>query len=194
MHYSPKKCLARSTPSSSPCTMSSASSLTIAWAKPWLLSLSRSSSTTTIFLMAGAPILTTFTSQRCSRASRITHSKYWLLFQAQTTQELSRQHGYFGGTGFSWLKSLGPYTAALGLDTRYERSINTIVSDETYDEVFWRLNNQQSPYCRHLMVFIGVPIIYPRLTLVENGFSVFKTIKLYKATPIPKGRCILQYP
>ncbi|KAJ1918716.1 hypothetical protein H4219_002438 [Mycoemilia scoparia] len=106
--------------------------------------------------------------------------KYWLLFQAQTTQQLSREHGYFGGSGFSWLKSLGPYTSILGVDTRYERNIQRIVTREAYDEIFWRLNNQVSPHCRHLLVFLGVPIVYPRLNLIEAGFSMFKTTKLYK--------------
>ncbi|KAJ1675564.1 hypothetical protein EV182_001025 [Spiromyces aspiralis] len=106
--------------------------------------------------------------------------KYWLLFQAQTTYDRSRADGYFGGTGFTWLKAFGPYTAMLGIDTRFERSIGSIVTKEAYDEIFWRLQNQLSPYCRHLIVYTGVPIIYPRLTLIEGGFSFLKKINLIK--------------
>ncbi|KAJ1739909.1 hypothetical protein LPJ78_005335 [Coemansia sp. RSA 989] len=116
--------------------------------------------------------------------------KYWRLFQAHTNQQLARQHGYFGQRGYSWLKQFGPYTAALGPDTRYERSISTIIEPQTYDMTFERLARLPASV-RHLVVFLGVPIVYPRLTYIEKALSGMKSIGLTKLGFIAKQRAIV---
>ncbi|KAJ2823775.1 hypothetical protein IWW50_003633, partial [Coemansia erecta] len=116
--------------------------------------------------------------------------KYWRLFQAHTNQQLARTHGYFGKHGYSWLKQLGPYTVALGPDTRYERSLNRVIEPETYDMMFERLA-RLPPSVRHVVVFLGVPIVYPRLTYIEKALSGIKKIGLTKLSFIAEKRAIV---
>ncbi|KAI7830872.1 hypothetical protein BX661DRAFT_197426 [Kickxella alabastrina] len=91
--------------------------------------------------------------------------KYWRLYQGHTNQQLSRQHGYFGERGYCWLKQFGPYTAALGPDTRYE--------------------------LKHLVVFLGVPIVYPRLTYIEKTLAGIKSMGLTKLSFLAKQKSIV---
>ncbi|KAJ1732186.1 hypothetical protein LPJ72_003550 [Coemansia sp. Benny D160-2] len=116
--------------------------------------------------------------------------KYWRLYQAHTNQQLARQHGYFGSHGYCWLKQFGPYTAALGPDTRYERSLRQIVSQRSYDMIFERLERLPASV-RHLVVFLGVPIVYPRLTYIEKTLSGIKSLGLTKLGFIAKQRAIV---
>ncbi|KAJ1898413.1 hypothetical protein LPJ81_004347 [Coemansia sp. IMI 209127] len=116
--------------------------------------------------------------------------KYWRLYQAHTNQQLARQHGYFGNHGYCWLKQFGPYTAALGPDTRYERTLHQIVEPRTYDMIFEQLD-KMSPSVRHLVVFLGVPIVYPRLTYIEKTLSGMKSLGLTKLSFISKQRSIV---
>ncbi|PVV04658.1 hypothetical protein BB560_000829 [Smittium megazygosporum] len=103
--------------------------------------------------------------------------KYFLLFQAHSNYELSRTHGYFGKEGFSWLKNIGPFAAILGVDTRYERTLSNVVSNESYDMIFDRLYSLPVS-TKHLFVITGVPIVYPRLTYVEGALSFLVSSKL----------------
>ncbi|KAJ1960271.1 hypothetical protein GGI12_003889 [Dipsacomyces acuminosporus] len=105
--------------------------------------------------------------------------KYWRLYQAHTNQSLCRSHGYFGARGYGWLKQLGPYTAILGPDTRYERTLQHIMLPETYNMIFDRIH-QLPMSVRHLVVFLGVPIVYPRLTYIEDALSGIKKLGLTK--------------
>ncbi|KAJ2484629.1 hypothetical protein IWW47_005652, partial [Coemansia sp. RSA 2052] len=116
--------------------------------------------------------------------------KYWRLYQAHTNQHLARQHGYFGNHGYGWLKNFGPYTAALGPDTRYERSLHQIIDPRTYDMIFERLNGL-SPSVRHLLVFLGVPIVYPRLTYIEKTLSGMKSMGLTKLGFLAKQKSLV---
>ncbi|KAJ2853209.1 hypothetical protein GGI22_004956, partial [Coemansia erecta] len=116
--------------------------------------------------------------------------KYWRLYQAHTNQQLARQHGYFGNHGYCWLKQFGPYTAALGPDTRYERTLHQIIDPPTYDMIFEQLE-RMSPSVRHLVVFLGVPIVYPRLTYIEKTLSGMKSLGLTKLSFISKQRSIV---
>ncbi|PIA17252.1 hypothetical protein COEREDRAFT_41337 [Coemansia reversa NRRL 1564] len=116
--------------------------------------------------------------------------KYWRLYQAHTNQQMARNHGYFGKAGYSWVKQLGPYTVALGPDTRYERSIKQIIEPETYDMIFDRLRRLPQSV-RHLVVFLGVPIVYPRLTYIEKALSGIKSMGLTKIGFIAKQRAIV---
>ncbi|PSR92409.1 hypothetical protein BD289DRAFT_364574 [Coniella lustricola] len=72
---------------------------------------------------------------------------------------------------------LGARIALLGIDARTERTRHQVNYPETYDLIFGRLraelqNAQMSgtPF-RHVILLLGIPIAYPRLTWLENIFS-----------------------
>ncbi|KAJ1968260.1 hypothetical protein IWQ62_001347 [Dispira parvispora] len=97
--------------------------------------------------------------------------RFYLLFQQHTTVTLANHHQLFGSGGFSWLKHLGSTTALLGMDTRFERTLEQVVTPASYDMIFQNLQNHLSNDCRHLVVVLGVPIVYPRLTAAEGALS-----------------------
>ncbi|KAJ1677907.1 hypothetical protein EV182_005196, partial [Spiromyces aspiralis] len=110
--------------------------------------------------------------------------KYWLLFQAHSNEKLAPEHGYFGKEGYSWIKEFGPRVLALGLDTRYERTLSNIVSEETYNMAFGKLSEllrgAKGQY-HHLIVFLGGPIVYPRLTFIERTLRAVQALKVHKS-------------
>ncbi|KAJ1883689.1 hypothetical protein LPJ66_010969 [Kickxella alabastrina] len=116
--------------------------------------------------------------------------KYWRLYQGHTNQQLSRQHGYFGERGYCWLKQFGPYTAALGPDTRYERTIHQIITPASYEMIFDRIY-RLAPSVKHLVVFLGVPIVYPRLTYIEKTLAGIKSMGLTKLSFLAKQKSIV---
>lgn len=71
---------------------------------------------------------------------------------------------------------LGKSVAFLGLDCRTERSPDQIVYSSSYERVFARLrreislssSTQSNNRIEHLLVMLGVPIFYPRLTAAEK--------------------------
>ncbi|KAH8591574.1 hypothetical protein B0O99DRAFT_631791 [Bisporella sp. PMI_857] len=72
---------------------------------------------------------------------------------------------------------LGARIAFFGIDARTERTRHQVNYPETYDIIFSRLRkelgaakNSSSPI-HHLIVLLGIPIAYPRLTWLENIFS-----------------------
>ncbi|KAJ1660599.1 hypothetical protein IWQ61_000493 [Dispira simplex] len=97
--------------------------------------------------------------------------RFYLLFQQHTTVTLAPHHQLFGSGGFSWLKHVGSTTALLGIDTRFERNLEQVVTPASYDLIFQNLQNHLSNECRHLVVILGVPIVYPRLTAAEGALS-----------------------
>lgn len=66
--------------------------------------------------------------------------RFYLLFQHHTTPELSRSmNGLFGPPGtYSWCRQLGPRVALLGPDCRAERTVDRILSPQTYEALFAR--------------------------------------------------------
>lgn len=72
---------------------------------------------------------------------------------------------------------LGARIAFLGIDARTERTRHQVNYPETYDQIFDRLRQELSseaksgqPY-KHLILLLGIPIAYPRLTWLENIFA-----------------------
>ncbi|KAK3336044.1 hypothetical protein B0T19DRAFT_26687 [Cercophora scortea] len=72
---------------------------------------------------------------------------------------------------------LGARMCFLGIDARTERTRHQVNYPETYDQIFGRLRdeltsaaNSGTPF-RHLILLLGVPIAYPRLTWLENIFA-----------------------
>lgn len=114
--------------------------------------------------------------------------KYYMLFQHHVSMDdaddvdaylkskhwiLGAQNGpYMGQKSHSVLTRLGPNMAMLGLDCRTERKLKEIVSPQTYDLVFQRLEQEaKKGGLDHLLVMLGVPIAYPRLVWLEWLFS-----------------------
>ncbi|KAK9468103.1 hypothetical protein V1512DRAFT_128022 [Lipomyces arxii] len=98
---------------------------------------------------------------------------FYLLFQHQTTETILETEpdpwDLFTVTGRGWhfLKNLGPSAVILGPDTRAERALNSIIGEATHMELFHRLESLSSRV-RHVVIMLAVPIVYPRLTAVEN--------------------------
>ncbi|RYN56431.1 Uncharacterized protein AA0114_g2966 [Alternaria tenuissima] len=106
--------------------------------------------------------------------------KYYMLFQHQSVPAETDK------TEPSWLlgKSPGPYikersrsvfmqlgrqVAFLGLDCRTERQRDEILTEDSYDIIFDRLEDEIiKGETKHLIVLLGVPIAYPRLNFLEN--------------------------
>jgi hypothetical protein len=106
--------------------------------------------------------------------------KYYMLFQHQSVTTETEK------TEPSWVigKSPGPYIkeqsrsvflhlgreiAFLGLDCRTERQRDEILTEDTYDVIFDRLEDEIIPgETKHLIVLLGVPIAYPRLNFLEK--------------------------
>ncbi|SCU86519.1 LAFA_0E01310g1_1 [Lachancea sp. 'fantastica'] len=111
--------------------------------------------------------------------------KYYILFQQHVSIEekeayledeswlLGAQDGaYIGEKSHSIFTRLGPTNAMLGLDCRTERKLKQIVSWDSYDLVFKRLEKEIAEgKIDHLMVMLGVPIAYPRMVWLEWIFS-----------------------
>ncbi|KAJ4372211.1 hypothetical protein N0V83_003985 [Neocucurbitaria cava] len=106
--------------------------------------------------------------------------KYYMLFQHQSVVAETEK------TEPSWVlgKSPGPYikersrsvfmhlgrqVAFLGLDCRTERQRDEILTEDSYDIIFDRLEDEIiKGETKHLIVLLGVPIAYPRLNFLEN--------------------------
>lgn len=106
--------------------------------------------------------------------------KYYMLFQHQSSIDegeetepswiLGDQPGpYIPELSRSIFTFLGRSIAFLGLDCRTERMYDEVVSPETYDKVFARLEKEIiKGETKHLIVLLGVPIAYPRMVWLEN--------------------------
>lgn len=83
---------------------------------------------------------------------------------------------------------LGKEIGLVGVDCRTERKLNEIVKPETYSKIFSRLEKEikSAPEVKHLLVMLGVPILYPRLVWLEWMLSspVLKPIKALAARGI----------
>ncbi|KAH9220651.1 hypothetical protein DL95DRAFT_329400 [Leptodontidium sp. 2 PMI_412] len=106
--------------------------------------------------------------------------KYYMLFQHQSSIDegedtepswiLGTQPGpYIKELSRSVFTTLGREIAFLGLDCRTERMYDEIVSAETYDKVFERLEKEIiKGETKHLIVLVGIPVAYPRMVWLEN--------------------------
>jgi len=66
---------------------------------------------------------------------------------------------------------LGARIAFLGIDARTERTRHQVNYPSTYDKIFKRLDTELTAArhnIRHLILMLGIPIAYPRLSWVEN--------------------------
>ncbi|KAK2867907.1 hypothetical protein FQN49_003347, partial [Arthroderma sp. PD_2] len=106
--------------------------------------------------------------------------KYYLLFQHQTAMEEtdldepswllgSAEGPYIRQKSRNMLMNLGERVALLAIDCRTERSRMDIMIDESYDLIWDRCHQQiVKGDVKHLLVVVGVPVAFPRLTLIEG--------------------------
>ncbi|KAL2756881.1 hypothetical protein ACRALDRAFT_2121341 [Sodiomyces alcalophilus JCM 7366] len=91
---------------------------------------------------------------------------------------VGRQHGpYVEEHSVNIFTRLGARMAMVGIDARTERTRHQVNYPETYDMIFDRLRKElQSAIdagqpIKHLILLLGIPIAYPRLTWLENIFT-----------------------
>lgn len=108
--------------------------------------------------------------------------KYYMMFQHQVSPDepihtedrswvLSKQPGScIKQKSHSIFMRLGREISLLGIDCRTERQIKLILSRSSYDEIFSRLEREitSAPETKHLLVMLGVPILYPRMVWIEK--------------------------
>ncbi|KAI1386879.1 uncharacterized protein F4822DRAFT_328715 [Hypoxylon trugodes] len=89
----------------------------------------------------------------------------------------SRPGPYVAEHSMNMFSKLGARIAFLGIDARTERTRHQVNYPETYDLIFERVRSELGaaaangqPF-RHLILLLGIPIAYPRLTWLENVFS-----------------------
>ncbi|KAJ3159136.1 hypothetical protein HDU86_002038 [Geranomyces michiganensis] len=95
---------------------------------------------------------------------------YYLLFQQHTVdanRRMDEPHVFGANLSFSTLKHLGPSTAVLGVDTRTERTLDRIASEETWQQVEAVLESRLSPTVKHLVVSLAIPVVWPRLSTAD---------------------------
>ncbi|KAG6004449.1 hypothetical protein E4U21_001071 [Claviceps maximensis] len=100
-------------------------------------------------------------------------TEMYLLFQHHTTIEIMRHvsndHDIFTitGTGWHFVKFLGPAIAVVGPDCRSERTQARVMAGPTYQGIFPKVATLP-PSVQHVVWMVSVPLIYPRLDAVES--------------------------
>ncbi|CRG87916.1 putative protein YGR266W [Talaromyces islandicus] len=106
----------------------------------------------------------------------------YLLFQHHTTLELLRQvstdHDLFTitGTGWHFVKYLGPAVVVVGPDCRSERNPHQVMAGPTYQGLFPKIA-LLPPSVQHCLWMVSVPLIYPRLESTEQIANAVATGK-----------------
>lgn len=97
----------------------------------------------------------------------------YLLFQHHTTLEILRNVNTdtdiftITGTGWHFVKYLGPAVVVVGPDCRSERNPHQVMAGPTYQGLFPKVATLP-PSVQHCIWMIAVPIIYPRLEQAEQ--------------------------
>ncbi|GAD93524.1 WW domain protein [Paecilomyces variotii No. 5] len=106
----------------------------------------------------------------------------YLLFQHHTTLEILRNVSNdidlftITGTGWHFIKYLGPAVVVVGPDCRSERNPHQVLAGPTYQGLFPKVATLPASV-QHCIWMISVPLIYPRLETVEQVASTFATGK-----------------
>ncbi|RSH76798.1 uncharacterized protein EHS24_005194, partial [Apiotrichum porosum] len=108
---------------------------------------------------------------------------------------------FFGGMG-PYIKShahslmvyLGPNVALMALDCRAERTYHQIVSKESYEGAFYAIS-QLPPTVQQLVLLLGVPIAYPRMSFLEHflGFKYNPAIMLARHNALGLGSLVNKF-
>ncbi|KAK2738265.1 hypothetical protein FQN57_007128 [Myotisia sp. PD_48] len=106
----------------------------------------------------------------------------YLLFQHHTTLEVLRHvvddTDLFTvtGTGWHFIKYLGPAIAVVGPDCRSERNPHQVLAGPTYQGIFPKVASLP-PSVQHCIWMISVPLLYPRLETAEHLAQTMATGK-----------------
>ena len=106
----------------------------------------------------------------------------YLLFQHHTTLEILRNVSTdvdlftISGTGWHFVKYLGPAVAIVGPDTRSERNPHQVMAGPTYQGLFPKVA-MLPPSVQHCIWMIPVPLVYPRLDSAEQLVNTMATGK-----------------
>ncbi|KAI9814736.1 MAG: hypothetical protein M1827_003002 [Pycnora praestabilis] len=106
----------------------------------------------------------------------------YLLFQHHTTLEILRNVSTdqdlftITGTGWHFVKFLGPAVAVVGPDCRSERNPHQVMAGPTYQGLFPKVA-MLPPSVQHCILMISVPLIYPRLEAAESIANTMATGK-----------------
>ncbi|KAM0802560.1 hypothetical protein BDR22DRAFT_802956 [Usnea florida] len=97
----------------------------------------------------------------------------YLLFQHHTTLEILRNVSTdtdiftITGTGWHFVKYLGPAVVVVGPDCRSERNPHQVMAGPTYQGLFPKVA-MLPPSVQHCIWMISVPVVYPRLEAAEQ--------------------------
>ncbi|KAF1980886.1 hypothetical protein K402DRAFT_343502 [Aulographum hederae CBS 113979] len=106
----------------------------------------------------------------------------YLLFQHHTTLEILRNVNNdqdlftITGTGWHFVKYLGPAVVVIGPDCRSERNPHQVMAGPTYQGLFPKVA-VLPPSVQHCIWMLPVPIVYPRLESVESLANTVATGK-----------------
>ena len=106
----------------------------------------------------------------------------YLLFQHHTTIEILRNVSSdqdlftITGTGYHFVKFLGPAVTVVGMDCRSERTQTQVMAGPTYQGLFPKIA-MLPPSVQHCILMISVPLIYPRLEAAESLANTVATGK-----------------
>lgn len=106
----------------------------------------------------------------------------YLLFQHHTTVEMLRNVNSdldlftITGTGWHFVKYLGPSVVVVGPDLRSERNQHRVMAGPTYQGIFPKVA-MLPPSVQHCIWMLSVPVVYPRLDTVETLANTFATGK-----------------
>lgn len=106
----------------------------------------------------------------------------YLLFQHHTTLEILRNVNNdtdlftVTGTGWHFVKYLGPAVVVVGPDGRSERTQRQVLAGATYQGLFPKVATLP-PSVQHCIWMISVPVVYPRLETVESIAQTMATGK-----------------
>lgn len=108
----------------------------------------------------------------------------YLLFQHHTTHEILRNVSNdidlftITGTGWHFLKFLGPSVVLVSPDTRSERNEKQVLAGPTYQGIFPKVA-MLPPSVQHCIWLFPVPVIYPRMEAVEQMANAAATGKKF---------------
>ncbi|EPS43115.1 hypothetical protein H072_2888 [Dactylellina haptotyla CBS 200.50] len=107
---------------------------------------------------------------------------WYLLFQHHTTLSIlkavpdDRDLFTVTGTGWHFIKYLGPGLAVVGPDTRSERNPHQVMAGPTYQGLFPRIATLPSSV-QHVLLILSVPIIFPRMDMAESVANTMQSGK-----------------
>jgi hypothetical protein len=102
---------------------------------------------------------------------------YCLLQHHMTEEEQEDREGLFGSVGINQMFHFGEISM-LNLDTRTERTREQIISDDTLAAMCEELAKIPTG-TRHLFVLLGVPLVYPDLTIGDAMLEQMNTLQMH---------------